>query len=356
MGLSKLRPIANDVGTPMMTGRRQAMAGALGDWRHWLGSHASEAGRALFAPIVDYLEASGEEPSGSDPLQRDPQLIAAMAPLLKALQLYMGAEVRGFENIPRDEPVLIVGNHSGGAFTLDGIPLLMKWIETRGCEAPLYSLGYQLFFASSGVGNFFRRMGALPACHRNAREALDKGASVIVLPGGDHEVFRPWRERNRIDFAGRTGFIELAIKAGVRVVPMTTHGAHESTWVLTRGRRIARELGLDKLRIKVFPLIWSVPFGVVPAFVPSLSLPSRVTVQLGAPMDWSKLGPEAAEDPEVLRRCYEQVVGSMQRTMDALAAEHPYPVLARLNDMRPTRVMGRAWRMLSREAGSQDTR
>ena len=41
------------------------------------------------------------------------------------------------------------------------------------------------------------------------------------------------------------GFIELAISAGVPVVPMTIHGAHETTFVLTRGHRIARELGVS---------------------------------------------------------------------------------------------------------------
>ncbi len=317
------------------------------EMRRWLAHEATDAGRQAFSPIVEYLEDAAERSARVDPMGRDPELIASLWPLLKATQLGMGAEVRGFENLPKGEPVLIVGNHSGGAFTLDPIPLVMKWLEHRGSEAPLYGLAYNLLFSEPTIGRFLRRMGCLPASHENAHTALEKGATVMVFPGGDYEVFRPWRERNRVDFGGHMGFVELALSAGVPIVPMTIHGAHEGTLVLTRGNRIARSLGLDKLRVKVFPIVWNLPFGPAPAFLPSLPVPSRVTVQIGKPMRWIGLGPEDAEDPEIMQRCYDQVLATMQRTMDELAAEHPYPVLSRLNDMRPSRMVSRLWRSLS---------
>jgi 1-acyl-sn-glycerol-3-phosphate acyltransferase len=317
------------------------MLAAVEEWRRWLANEASEAGRELFAPLIAHLESAGEESLAMDPMQRDPELIAALWPLLKATEYYLGAEVRGFENLPKNEPVLIVGNHSGGAFTLDPVPLMAKWIERRGVEAPLYALSYQLFFTYPGIGGFMRRVGCLPANPQIAQDALGKGASIVVFPGGDYEVFRPWRDRNRVDLGGRMGFIELALNAGVPVVPMTIHGAHESTLVLTRGHRIAHELGLDKLRIKVFPLVWNLPFGVAPAFLPSLPVPTKVTVQLGHPIDWSDLGAEACEDPEIMQHCYDEVVTRMQQAMDDLARERPYPVLSRLNDMRPSRMLRR---------------
>ena len=45
------------------------------------------------------------------------------------------------------------------------------------------------------------------------------GAILLVYPGGDREVFRTWRDRNRIDFGGRLGFVRLALRTGVPVVP-----------------------------------------------------------------------------------------------------------------------------------------
>jgi 1-acyl-sn-glycerol-3-phosphate acyltransferase len=215
-------------------------------------------------------------------------------------------------------------------------------VKERGAAAPLYSLAYNLLFAAPLLGTTLRRLGIVPASHSNARWALAMGAAVCVFPGGDYEVFRPWSERNRIDFGGRTGFIKLALATRVPVIPMTIHGAHQSTLVLTRGRGIAHATGLDRLQVKGFPFVWSIPFGPVPAFVPSLPLPSKVTVHFGAPLDWSHYRRTQARDPAVLRACYEQITDRMQKTLDRLAREHPHPLIDRLRELgSPRRAIPR---------------
>jgi len=118
--------------------------------------------------------------------------------------------------------------------------------------------------------------------------------------------------------------------------------AHESTYVLTRGEALARRLGLNRLHVTSFPLIWSVPFGVGPAFVPSLQLPAKITLHLGEPIDWSHHGPDAARSPEVLDRCDTEITEKMQRTLDELHRVHPHPVLERLNELRPVSLIRRA--------------
>jgi 1-acyl-sn-glycerol-3-phosphate acyltransferase len=294
-----------------------------------LRNRLGEASEALLKPLLDMMDQQLQAEFAQDPFGRDPEFVASMWPALKAISGYFGAEVRGWENVPKGEPILFVGNHSGGALTFDPAPLMLKWLEMRGCEDPLYGLAHNIFFGNEVIGRFMKRLGCLPASHVNAGNALDKGASVIVFPGGDYEVFRPWAERNQIRFGGRMGFVELAISKGVRVIPMTIHGAHESTLVLTRGHHFAQRLGLERLRLKSFPIIWSLPFGPVPAFVPSWPLPCKVTVQLGAPLDWSSYAPEAADDSEVVQECYDEITTRMQRTLDALASERPYPLLSR---------------------------
>jgi 1-acyl-sn-glycerol-3-phosphate acyltransferase len=320
-------------------------------WDRWLHDVLGPASDHLMEPLLDRIDEILRHESQADPFQRDPELLELLLPLMHAVRLYFGGEVRGFENLPEGKPTLIVGNHSGGMMTFDPFHLMLEWAHARGLESPLYALSYDLLFAFPGMGPFFRKLGCLPASHENARRALDRGASVVVFPGGDYEVFRPWVDRNRIRFGHRMGFIALALTTGASVVPMTIHGAHESTLVLTRGHRLAGRLGLDRLRVKVFPILWNFPFGVAPAFVPTLPLPSKVTVQLGEPMDWGHLGPEDAENPEVLQRCYEELTGCMQETLDGLTEERPYPILSRLNDMRPSRIARRAISRFSRGAG-----
>jgi hypothetical protein len=139
-----------------------------------------------------------------------------------------------------------------------------------------------------------------------------------------------------------TSFIANFRLYAVRIVPMTIHGAHEATFVLTRGRRLARASGLERLPVNVFPFIWNIPFGVTPAFVPSIALPAKITVQLGEPIDWSKLGRRAAADPKLVARCYEEMSERMQSSLAALARERPYPILTRICELRPDLVVRRA--------------
>jgi hypothetical protein len=63
-------------------------------------------------------------------------------------------------------------------------------------------------------------------------------------------------------------------------------------------------------------------------------------------MPWSQYGPEAADDPAIVARCYHEITGCMQATLDRLSAEHPYPLLARLRRLLPFGGNGqerRAW-------------
>lgn len=295
--------------------------------------HPERDGLDVLAPLVNALGALVKGQTRQPPFQRDPTFIERMFPLMKAINLYFGTEFRGWQHVLRDAPCLIVGNHSGGAEPPDFWLLLYKWVTERGAAAPLYGLAYDLLFGVPGMGNALRRVGIIPASHANAHEALAMGAAVSVFPGGDYEVFRPWRERNRIEFGGHTGFIKLAIAEGVPVVPMTIHGAHQSTLVLTRGRGIAHAMGIDRLHINVFPFLWNIPFGPAPAVLPSVHLPAKVIVHFGAPLDWSRHHRHGAHDPTVLQACYDEITTVMQHTLDRLAREDPHPIVTRLREL-----------------------
>ena len=96
-----------------------------------------------------------------------------------------------------------------------------------------------------------------------------------------------------------------------------------------RGARVARFLGLDeRFRIKVMPVVFGPPFGVVPGGIPTWPLPAKITVELCEPIDWSsQYGPEAAADDVVVRRCYKELTDAMQATLDRLASERRFPIL-----------------------------
>ena len=265
--------------------------------------------------------------------EHDPEFLSRIVPLMELYGRYFDTEVREAERFPERGPALLVGNHSGPNCDPDTPGLMAAWYRNNGVENPLVVLSYDLIFGVPRAGDFFRRLSQVPANHRNAEAALDKGAAVLVYPGGLEDIARPWNERNRVVLAGHKGFIKLALRKGVPVYPVVSHGGHESSIVLTRGRRIARALGLHKFRTYSMPLMLTIPWGVVIGPVPSWPIPTKVTLQVLEPMEWTHLGPEAADDPEIVDRCYEEITGRMQSALDDLAKEYPSPILERLRSL-----------------------
>jgi 1-acyl-sn-glycerol-3-phosphate acyltransferase len=178
---------------------------------------------------------------------------------------------------------------------------------------------------ASPLGPFLRRYGAMAASHEHAREALRSGAAVLVFPGGDWEVHRPSWEGNRIDLAGRKGFIKLALGEDVEIVPVVTIGGQETALFLSRGTWLARVTRADKLlRLKVIPISLALPWLInVGDLLGHLPLPAKITIEVLAPINLrEQFGPEP--DPDEV---YGYVTRVMQEALDGLAAERRFPII-----------------------------
>ncbi len=278
----------------------------------------------VLAPLERRLEAERQAPA----FRRDPELIEREVALFERALRWFSPEVRGIEHVPATGPALVVGNHSGVNLMPDAAALSAALARHRGIDEPTYSLAYDALFAVPGLDSTLRRSGILPASPANAEAALDEGAAVVVYPGGDWEACRPWTERRRVELHDHTGFVRIALRKGVPVIPAVAHGGHEALFVLTRGDRLAHAIGLDRFRINVLPVLLGIPFGLAPAPVPTVPFPTKVTVELLEPLDWSAwYGRD--DDPQVVRRCYEETVAVLQQGLDRLVSECPNTLLAR---------------------------
>jgi len=146
---------------------------------------------------------------------------------------------------------------------------------------------------------------------------------VLVYPGGDIEVHRPWSARHEIRFAGRKGFLRLAKEANVPIVPVVSLGGQDTYFPITDGQWIARALKLDKLaRLKVLPISLALPWGLnVGDFLGHLPLPAKIRQEVLEPIDVvSKFGDDADSDD-----AYDYVTGRMQETLTAMAASRVLP-------------------------------
>jgi len=272
-------------------------------------------------------DSTGAGPSVGEALgQRDPAFISRQLSAMTRYANYFSPVVRGQEHLPATGPALVVGNHSMLFYMPDAWIVGLELIRRRGLGQPTYALGYDLLFNMPVVGRFLRRIGAIPAEDQVAQRALAEGAAVVVYPGGDREASRPWTQRDKVDLGGHRGFVRLALKTGVPVVPVVTHGSHDAIVIVTRGERMAKMLGLDRLRIKVFP-IFLTPLGLSTILTPPLPMPSAITMEFLPAFDWSAHGPEAADDDTVVTACYEAITSAMQAALDRMHAEESHPVL-----------------------------
>lgn len=255
--------------------------------------------------------------------QRDPDYIREQLPGLWLLaSLYFRADVRGLHRIPKDGPVLLVGNHSGGNLPPDTFVFTLAFCSYFGVERPFYQLAHNLVVSMPGLGSL-RKFGTVAANPENAKLALQSDAALLVYPGGDYEVFRPSWERHEVDFGGRKGYVKLAREAGVPIVPIASVGGQEAALFLDRGQWLAKVLMVDKMaRLKSVPILLAPPWGLtVSDMVPRLPLPTKIAIEVQDPIDADDI---AVSDDDVV---HEKVEASLQAGVDRLAAERRFPVL-----------------------------
>ena len=179
---------------------------------------------------------------------------------------------------------------------------------------------------------------ALPACQECAGRALRDGDGVLVYPGSDLDAFRPFSQRHRVELGQRRGFLRLARRTGVSVLPVVSTGTHEQLIVLSRGDALSRRLdGRRFLRTGVLPLTLSVPWGLSLGFVPYLPLPAQTSVSFLEPISPEELFRDAGGDEDtMLERAYRLVERRMQAGLDELARGRRF-LLGRPEDRRAAR-------------------
>jgi len=175
---------------------------------------------------LDLLHVTGAEGSPSDPFAvRDRDYIRQTLPALRVLsEVYFRADVSGLDRIPAQGPVLLVGNHSGGTMIADTFVFAQAFYDHFGPDRRFHQLAHDLVFKVPGLRTLVQQYGTVPASPENMRRALKENAALLVYPGGDEESFRPSWESSTVAFAGRTGFVKLALEFGVPIVPVVALG------------------------------------------------------------------------------------------------------------------------------------
>ncbi|MDT0260965.1 lysophospholipid acyltransferase family protein [Jatrophihabitans lederbergiae] len=243
----------------------------------------------------------------------DPELTESTV-LPAARQLYRNwfrTEVTGVQHLPADSGALIVANHAGGLWALDGVMTATAVHEETPDHRFLRMLGADLVFTTPVLGQLARKTGSTLACNPDAERLLRSGELVGVWPEGFKGIGKPFVDRYKLQRFGRGGFVSAALRTGAPIIPTAIVGSEEIHPMLGNAKTIARVLGLPYFPLTpTFP--WLGPLGLIP-------LPSKWHIEFGEPIETAGYGPESAEDPmlvfELTDRVREQIQSSLYRLL-----------------------------------------
>ncbi len=243
----------------------------------------------------------------------DPELTeAAVLPLARQLyQHWFRTEVFGVHHLPADGAALVVANHAGGLWALDGVMTALAVHDETPDHRFLRMLGADLVFRTPVLGEFARKTGSTLACNPDAERLLGAGELVGVWPEGFKGIGKPYAERYKLQRFGRGGFVSAALRTGAPIIPTAIVGSEEIHPMLGNAKTLARLLGLPYFPLTpTFP--WLGPLGLIP-------LPSKWYIEFGEPIETAQYGPEAADDPmlvfELTDRVREQIQSNLYRLL-----------------------------------------
>jgi 1-acyl-sn-glycerol-3-phosphate acyltransferase len=256
---------------------------------------------------------------------RDRAFIRSMMPFWKVMyEHYFRVQTQGWEWVPEGQ-VLIVGSHNGGLAAPDMHMMMYDWFRRFGVDRLVYGLMHrQVSLVMPQVAQMAVRSGAVHAHPRMAQAAFKAGASVLVYPGGAVDVFRPHRMRDRIVLNQNVGFIKLALRWQVPIVPAISWGAHDTLLVLEDLYPWVQQLHewgmpwLFDIDPIVFPVYLGLPWGLAIGPFPNVPLPVQIHTQVLKPIVFERYGHEASRDRAYVADCYERVRAEMQAGLDVL--------------------------------------
>ena len=265
---------------------------------------------------------------------RSPQVIESWMPTWEWFyRYYFRVRTEGWHHINPEERVLIVGSHNGGLAAPDMTMVMYDWFRRFGTERPVYGLMHSnVWQVYPELSQLAAQMGAVLAHPKMAIAALQRGASVLVYPGGAQDVFRPYSQRHQIELAGRRGFIKLALRENVPIVPIVSTGAHDTLFVLADIYPLMRQLHewgmpwLFDLDPEVFPIYLGLPWGLSFGPLPNWPLPVQIRTRVCKPIVFDRGGREAASDRAYVDACYHQVRRHMQAELDELLGKGEFGV------------------------------
>ncbi|MEZ5319071.1 MAG: 1-acyl-sn-glycerol-3-phosphate acyltransferase [Vicinamibacterales bacterium] len=203
------------------------------------------------------------------------------------------------QGTPPDGPCIYVAHHGAGYLNLDLAVAVyqLAWrdlFERGGTARPLRvaaAQGHGIERALPGLAWVKRHAGLIDPSEASCLAALARGEQLLLTPGGRREASPDARDY-ALRWDQRYGFVRLAMKTGVPVVPLAVVGGYAAY----PGRTVGRLS------------FWS-----------PVPLPARIDIAIGTPIAVPHT-PDRARDTAALAPWHQQIRAATQALYDRLVA------------------------------------
>jgi len=218
-------------------------------------------------------------------------------------------EVEGIENVPAEGGALLVSNHAG-ALPPDAAMIAKAIREEHPRSRDLYLTVEHFFKGYPGFSMLIPKIGGVAAHPANVHRLLyDEQELVLVFPEGRKGTEKLYKDRYRLRRFGRGGFVEAAMRAEAKLVPICVVGAEEAMPAFAQVSVLQKLTGLIYFPITpTFP--WLGPLGMMGY------LPAKFKIRFLEPIDTVELGGrEAAQDKALVQTVSQEVRARIQENL-----------------------------------------
>lgn len=223
----------------------------------------------------------------------------------RAMRVWHRYDVVGAEHLAAPGPALVVGYH--GRPIAHDLCMLQSWAWERTGSFPV-AVMHGAAPGIPGLAALMEGMRFLTGGGDAFDAAVARGEKILVTPGGTREGCRSFRHRYAVDWGERHGYLRVALRHKLPIVPAAGHGVDDTYIGLNDGYALGKRLGVPG---KMPVWLGVGPFGLWPF---SLPFPVRITTRLGAPIHLPDVDPD---DRAALSSLHARVKGAVQALLEA---------------------------------------
>ncbi|KAJ7552394.1 hypothetical protein O6H91_06G054000 [Diphasiastrum complanatum] len=237
-----------------------------------------------------------------------------------------GLVQQGLSAIPREQPLLLVGNHMLMGLEISLIPIQFLRERNqliRGIAHPyLFQPRFGEQISDTGFNDLLGLFGAVPVSGKNLFKVLSRKQSALLYPGGAREALHMKGEEYKLFWPKDPEFVRMAARHGATILPFSAVGEDDIVELIADYNDLQRNPILRSALILDVQSIRPDSDGEVskqPFYMPILGpkIPGRLYILFGRPFHTAGREKEFL-DKENAQSAYLQVKGEVEAGLQYL--------------------------------------